>query len=453
MMATPATATDFLEVARKSQQIDNARLEAYLRERQGKGLPEQPRKLAGQLVRAGVMTMFQAEQFLLGKYKGFSLGGYRIIERLGTGGTGTVYLGEHQVLCRRAALKVLPAPFADDPAILERFRREAQAAAALDHPNVIHIYDFRQEGPLHFIVMEYVEGASLQQLIGRRGALPIGVACEYIRQAAIGLQHAHEQKLVHRDVKPANLLVDSAGTVKVLDLGLARFEPKGEDSITQLFNSGLVLGTADYLAPEQAINLHGVDARADVYSLGATLYALLAGHPPFHKGTIGQKLMWHQMKEPDPVESVRPEIPAELAALVKLMLTKKPEERIATMAEVAKALEAWAVPAPISEVQAGLRKQTQPGRDSQTAPLTNSPRPSQPGPAEDTLVSRRNDTLPMEPPAESTPAAVQPVAQPAVPEQDGGRRQLFMLFGLGAAAAWIVAGLVALLVWMLRAGS
>jgi serine/threonine protein kinase len=451
-MAAPATATDFLEVARKSQQIDNARLEAYLRERQGKDLPEQPRKLAGQLVRAGVITMFQAEQFLLGKYKGFTLGGYRIIERLGTGGTGTVYLGEHQVLCRRAALKVLPALFADDPAILERFRREAQAAAVLDHPNVIHIYDFRQEGPLHFIVMEYVEGASLQQLISRRGALPIGVACEYIRQAAIGLQHAHEQKLVHRDVKPANLLVDPSGTVKVLDLGLARFEPEGQDSITQQFNSGLVLGTADYLAPEQAINLHGVDARADVYSLGATLYALLAGQPPFHKGTIGQKLMWHQMKEPEPVESVRPEVPAELAALVKRMLAKKPEERISTMTEVAQALQAWAVPAPMSEDQAGLRRQTQLGRDSQSAPLTNGPRSAQP-PSEDTLVARRTDTLPMEPPAENAPPMALPVAPPLALKVERSRRLLFVLFGLGAAAGCIVAGLVALLVWMLRTGT
>ncbi len=208
-MAAPATICDFLDVARKSRQIDTERLDAYLREHESHGLPEQPRKLARVLVRDGLMTHFQAEQFLLGKYKGFSLGNYRILERLGTGGTGTVYLGEHQVLCRRAALKVLPTPFADDPGILERFRLEAQAAAVLDHPNVVHIYDFRQEGPLHFIVMEYIEGPNLQQMLERRGALPIGVACDYVRQAALGLQHAHEQGLVHRDVKPANLLVDA----------------------------------------------------------------------------------------------------------------------------------------------------------------------------------------------------------------------------------------------------
>jgi serine/threonine protein kinase len=448
-MATPSTARDFIDVARKSQQIDNERLEAYLRERQGDVLLKQPRKLARQMVRDGLMTNFQAEQFLLGKYKGFTLGGYRIVERLGTGGTGTVYLGEHQVLCRRAALKVLPAPFADDPAILERFRREAQAAAVLDHPNVVHIYDFRQEGPLHFIVMEYIEGASLQQVLDQRGAVPVGVACEYIRQAALGLQHAHEQGLVHRDVKPANLVVDALGTVKVLDLGLARFEPEGEDSITRELNNGIVLGTADYLAPEQALNLHGVDARADVYSLGATLYALLAGQPPFHGGTIGQKLMWHQMKVPEPVNTVRPEVPAELAALVARMLAKQPEDRIATMTELVTALEAWAVPAPLGEEPDGSKMETDHARSGRTGVLTNTRRPSRPGPLTDTLVTRGTDTKPMEPPTENAPNIDEPLPQAATSDEDRRKRLMIILFGLGATACWLLAAMLALLVWMM----
>jgi serine/threonine protein kinase len=449
-MAAPASICDFLEVARKSRQIDNDRLEAYLREHEGHGLPDQPRKLASHLVREGLMTLFQAEQFLLGKYKGFTLGNYRIIERLGTGGTGTVYLGEHQVLCRRAALKVLPTPFADDPAILERFRLEAQAAAVLDHPNVVHIYDFRQEGPLHFIVMEYIEGPTLQQVIDRRGALPIGVACDYVRQAALGLQHAHEQELVHRDVKPANLLVDAAGTVKVLDLGLARFEPVGGDeSITRKFNNGIVLGTPDYLAPEQALNLHGVDARADVYSLGATLYALLAGQPPFHNGTIGQKLMWHQMKEPEPVTALRPDVPAELAALVARMLAKKPEERIATMAEVAQALEAWAAPSPVPEEQVSPRRRTHLSRGVNTGQLTKARQTDHSGPVADTLVARRTDTAPMPSPPEGAPIVKNPLARVSSDHEDRRKRLMIVLFGLGAAAFWLLAGLLALLMWMM----
>ena len=185
------------------------------------------RELAALLVRDGVITGFQAEQFLLGKHRGFLLGGYRILERLGAGGTGTVYLAEHQVMKRRVALKVLPASYAADPAVLERFRREAQAVAALDHPNIVRAYDFRQEGQLHVLVMEYVNGPNLQEIVQRQGALPIPLACDYIRQAAIGLQHAHDAGLVHRDIKPANLLVDASGTVKLLDLGLRASRRKG----------------------------------------------------------------------------------------------------------------------------------------------------------------------------------------------------------------------------------
>jgi serine/threonine protein kinase len=397
-MAAPVTVDEFLDVARKSQQIDMARLDAYLRQR-GRGIPANPRKLAALLVRGGLMTVFQAQQFLLGKYKGFVLGGYRVVERLGTGGTGTVYLGEHQVLCRRAALKVLPTPFADDPIILERFRREAQAAAALDHPNVVHVYDFRQESALHFIVMEYIEGPDLQQVITRRGPLPIGRACEYIRQAAVGLQHAHDTGLVHRDVKPANLLVDSSGTVKVLDLGLALYQPGGESTVTQQLDSNVVLGTADYLAPEQALNLHEVDGRADVYSLGATLYALLAGQPPFPKGTIGQKLMWHQMKEPEPINAVRPDVPAELAAVVTRMLAKKPEHRFPSMAEVVTALEPWAEPAPACEAPRSSRSSIDLRGVTAAGPLSNARRHVPKPPAEDTISARSRDTTAMESPA------------------------------------------------------
>src|SRR5262245_9789116 len=201
-MPAPATIDDFLEVVRKSNQVDPGRLEAYLHQhRKGDTLPPDPKKFAALLVREGILTNFQAEQFLQGRYKGFQLGGYRILERLGAGGTGTVYLAEHEVMKRRVALKVLPAAFASDPAVLERFRREAQAAAALDHPNIVRAYDFRHEGQLHFLVMEYVNGPSLEQVLQSQGPLEVGVACEYARQAAVGLQHAHEAGLVHRDIK------------------------------------------------------------------------------------------------------------------------------------------------------------------------------------------------------------------------------------------------------------
>src|SRR5262245_12587929 len=236
-MPAPATNDDFLDLARKSQQIDVGRLEAYLDERRASDtLPPDPKKLAALLVREGLLTGFQAEQLLKGRYKGFVFAGYRILERIGSGGTGAVYLAEHEVMKRRVALKVLPAAFARDEAVLERFRREAQAAAALDHPNIVHAYDFRKEGAWHFLVLEYVDGPSLAEVLEQQGPLDVAVACDYARQAALGLHHAHEAGLVHRDVKPGNLLVDTQGTVKVLDLGLARFAPEGQPSLTRQFD-------------------------------------------------------------------------------------------------------------------------------------------------------------------------------------------------------------------------
>jgi serine/threonine protein kinase len=436
-MATPATTNDFLAVARKSQQIDTSRLDAYLRAKRGK-MPAEPRKLAAQLVRAGVLTTFQAEQFLLGKHKGFLLGGYRVIDRLGSGGTGTVYLAEHQVMRRRVALKVLPAAYAEDRAVLERFRREAQAAAALDHPNVIHVYDFRQEGPLYFIVLEYIEGPNLQQILARRGPLPIPVACDYIQQAALGLHHAHAIGMIHRDIKPANIVVDVWGTVKVLDLGLARYDDGRESSLTKKFNSNHVLGTADYLAPEQALDLHDVDGRADIYGLGASLYALLAGRPPFHKGTIGQKLMWHQTKEPEPVKDVRPEVPASLSAIVARMLAKNPGDRFPTAEAVAEALEPWAAEAQRGDPRLGPRSGSMAGPGSGRAPK---PR------AADTWVARSDeDTTKIKPPNgdETIPARSTPTAPvPALWKE----HRIRFLVGITAVVIGLVAGVFAALQW------
>jgi serine/threonine protein kinase len=384
-MPAPESTEDFLDVVRKSRQIDNARLEAYLCERRGDPLPAEPRQLAALLVRSGVMTTFQAEQFLQGKYKGFLLGGYRILERLGIGGTGVVYLAEHQVMRRRVALKVLPAAGAAEAGILERFRREAQAAAALNHPNIVRAYDFREEGPMPFLVMEHVDGPSLQEVIERQGALPVAVACEYIRQTAIGLQHAHEAGLVHRDIKPANLLVDAAGTVKVLDLGLSRFCPEGTESVTKKFDEHMVMGTVDYLAPEQALSLHNVDARADIYSLGATLYTLLTGEPPFHKGTLTQKLLWHQMLSPPPIRDRRADVPPEVARIVSSMMAKAREDRIQTAGEVADRLQPWSVATPTPQVFAppGLpaEAETSPNLEAGSSRAITAERTGEPGTA------------------------------------------------------------------------
>src|SRR5262249_36147089 len=188
-----------------------------------------------------------------------------------------------------------------------------RAAAALDHPNIVRVFDMCQEDKLLYMVMEYVDGISLQDLVAKTGPLDIAAACHYARQVAFGLQHAHELGFVHRDIKPANLLLDRVGVVKILDLGLVRSEADAEAGLTRQLDSRSILGTADYVAPEQAVDSSGVDIRADIYALGATLYFLLAGRPLFPEGRTAQKLMWQQMKDPIPITRLRKEVPAELA--------------------------------------------------------------------------------------------------------------------------------------------
>ena len=197
----------------------------------------------------------------------------------------TVYLGEHVLMQRRVAIKVLPTEPRFRHVLPGPLHREARAAASLDHPNIVRAYDVDNDGDNHYLVMEFVDGRDLQQTVKRSGRMDYVTAADYIRQAAEGLGHAHSNGLIHRDVKPANLLVDQKNVVKVLDLGLARFTDDDRASLTVQYDEN-VLGTADYLAPEQAINSHDVDARADIYSLGCAFYFLLSGHPPFPDGTL-----------------------------------------------------------------------------------------------------------------------------------------------------------------------
>jgi hypothetical protein len=259
---------------------------------------------------------------------------YRVLGVLGRGGMGTVYKAIQRHTDRVVALKVLAESLQIRPDFVERFRREARAIARLQHPNIVLAYDADQAGDLHFLVMEYVEGTSLDRLLEQEGTLAVGAAADYIRQTALGLQHAHEQGLIHRDIKPANLLLTTTGQVKIADFGLARLVSAECGPATPLSASPL-LGTLDYLAPEQARDPADVDRRADIYSLGCTFYHLLTGQPPFPRGTPLQKLLGHQERSPRPATELRPDMPARLAALLERTLAKQPERRPATAAEVA----------------------------------------------------------------------------------------------------------------------
>jgi serine/threonine protein kinase len=296
--------------------------------------------LADFLIDEGLVTEWHTEKLLEGKYKGFFLGKYRLLGHLGTGGMSSVYLAEHVLMQRRVAIKVLPKSRVDDSSYLGRFRLEAKAAAQLDHPNIVRAYDIDDENGTHYLVMEYVPGRDLQQMVKDDGLPALDKAVNYVAQAAEGLDHAHANGLIHRDIKPANLLVDEKGVVKILDMGLARFDNDDAASLT-IAHEENVLGTADYLSPEQARNSHEVDARADIYSLGCTLYFVLTGHAPFPEGTLAQRIAKHQTEMPQDVRQDRPDCPTSLVNICKKMMLKKPENRFQSAREVADVLHHW----------------------------------------------------------------------------------------------------------------
>jgi serine/threonine protein kinase len=272
------------------------------------------------------------------------LGQYALLEPLGEGGMGQVFKARHRLMDRIVAIKVIHGKYFNRASIVQRFLREIRALGRLDHLNIVRAQYADQVGDTHFLVMEYVAGTDLGRLVSQRGPLPVAEACTYILQAATGLQHAHEHGLVHRDIKPSNLLVadspGSAGVVKVLDLGLAVFHEE-QPAGGELTESGQVMGTADYMAPEQWENTHAVDIRADIYSLGCTLYHLLAGNPPFcgpGYSSMIQKMNAHVTAPIPPIQQPRPDIPDGLVAVLDQMLAKDPAERYATPAEAAEAL-------------------------------------------------------------------------------------------------------------------
>ena len=254
---------------------------------------------------------------------------------------GAVYEARHTKLEKTFALKVLPAEFVANEALLARFFREMKAVGKLDHPNIIKAVNADEWNGTHFLVMEYIEGTDLSVLVKERGVLSVRDACKVIRQSALGLQHAHEHGLVHRDVKPSNLFLTKSGQVKLLDLGLARLG-SDDDSKAGLTSSGQMLGTPDYMAPEQWDDTRSVDARADLYSLGCALGYLLTGKAPFDTGkprTFLHIMKAHSEKQPPDLSVLRPNVPVELNALFQRLLAKKPEDRFATAAAVVTALE------------------------------------------------------------------------------------------------------------------
>jgi serine/threonine protein kinase len=314
------------------------------------------RAFARELLKNDSITAYQANLLLTGKARQLLVGPYLVFERLGEGGMGQVFKARHQRTRRIVALKVIRPERVSNPVAVGRFFREVQAAAQLSHPHVVHAYDADQVDKIYYLAMQYVRGTDLAAHVKQRGPLPIADACKFLNHAAQGLQHIHEHGMVHRDIKPNNLMlaleelpapIPAAGGVavrtapamlKILDLGLVCLTEGDDRDAKDLTREGAIMGTVDYMAPEQARETRAADIRSDIYSLGCTFYFALTGQVPFPGGTSFEKMLHHQIDEPAPLTRFRPDVPAGLSMILRRMLAKDPADRFQTPADVAAAV-------------------------------------------------------------------------------------------------------------------
>src|SRR5262245_20310887 len=445
VMLSPTELITFLS---RNQFLNSTQGESLSRERQRFVSSVQ---LCGELVQRGWITPYQQAQLMSGNGDKLIIGSYRIQTPLGEGGMGVVYKAIQPKLDRVVALKVIrPQVLASRPEVLSRFHREAKAIAQLNHPNLVILFDADEINGTHFIAMEYVEGQTLEKMVRTQGPMSIRQACDYMRQSALGLQHSCEVGLIHRDIKPSNILVSQKltsggnssmrmprptlvtlrdrsrlvqnggstgkqahhwGQVKILDMGLARLtegldDDKPSPEYTPLTRAGALLGTPDFISPEQARDARNVDIRADIYSLGCTFYYILTGKPPFPGGTDVQKLIQHQNAKPHPIEELRLGIPHDVSRILMRMMEKRPEDRYQTPQHLADALEAYLAPAlPSTPIPNGHIPEAPP------VPDTPAPRPAKaPAPAH----AATNGTAPTysaAPPTNAFPT-VNPVSNP-----------------------------------------
>ncbi len=339
------TANDFLTLLRQSNLLDHAGLEAaaeYGRLLEGSTAAE----LAACLVECGLLTAFQTRHLLQGRCRDLMVDGYKLLETLGAGSMGRVYLAEDIATGKQFAVKVLSERHRDEPGMLARFQLEAQAGRRLRHRSIVRTLGAGQTdglyGPVPYVVMEYVDGVSLQELVALEGPIEWSQACDIAHQAATALDHAHDAGLIHRDIKPSNILVDRSGSIKILDFGLVFFEDEQEDefSLSMIFGHAR-LGSADYVAPEQSLDSLAIDARADIYSLGCTLYFAITGTVPFPFDTTAKKLDAHRTMDPRPIGDLA-NLPDGLARVVERMMRKNAAERYGSAGELARHLAPFA---------------------------------------------------------------------------------------------------------------
>lgn len=379
------------------------------------------------LVQRGWLSVYQVNQLLAGNTTELVVGPYFVLDKLGQGGLSQVYKARHRQSGELVAVKMIKADVFADAEGHQQFLQEVEAMARLDHENIVQFCDADQWKDTYYFAMEHVEGTDLGKVVRLSGALPVSEACDYIRQTALGLQHAFERNLIHRDIKPVNLFLTQAplqidapgaklfaartdpapvsarGTmmtrslIKILDWGLASLRnPRGQDDeISGECLARHIVGTADYLAPEQARNANAADIRCDIYSLGCTLYFLLTGQPPFPEGSLMQKILHHQQSRPRPIGEFRDDVPADVIALIERMMAKEPTERIKTPASVALALAPHARRKSRTRSSGRIAKLRLPprGRDDTPIPptLANQPKPAKS--PDDTHCGKSDDSI------------------------------------------------------------
>lgn len=339
----PDDVETFLRAVLKSGLLNREQLETNLRAAP-REIRQNPQELADHLVKRGVFSRFQAHKLLQGAVIGLLLGPYQVLAPIGRGGMGTVYLALDSRTNQHVALKILPPKKAmEADRHLARFRREMELSQRVRHSNLALAFEVGVNQGVHYIAMEYIPGRSLHRLVTREGVLPVARAAKLFAEVCSGLDHAHAQGLIHRDLKPSNIMVTPNHHAKVLDLGLALLEGEVAEDIEIIGGAGYVVGSMDYMAPEQIEDSRTVDARADIYSLGCTLYFALTGRPPFPGGSKRDKIRRHRREEPDPIAKLNPTVPDQFIDLVRKMMAKAPEQRYASAYDAREALLAWAI--------------------------------------------------------------------------------------------------------------
>lgn len=332
----PISVDQFKEALIASGLFETDQIETFWRSLPVDRQPQDAEAFAKLLVDNDHLTAFQAAEVLTHSRTPMILGDYVLLDRIGAGGMGQVFKAKHQYMDRLVAIKLISEAMTKDASAVQRFQRELKAAAKLVHPNIVQAYDASVQRGVWYLVMEYVEGRDLAEMLATDGPFTAERAVDLVRQAARGLAFAHSKGIVHRDIKPANLLLDQSGTLKIMDMGLARIEDNpAVDGLTQ---TGQVMGTVDYMAPEQAIDTRSADARADIYSLGCTLFRLLTDQNMYDGATLVQKLMAHQNSPIPALQQWRPDVSAALATVFEKMVAKRPQDRLQTMEDVEDAL-------------------------------------------------------------------------------------------------------------------